>query len=119
MGEPITRESYRAALQKAVDLKGSEYVYWKPDGASGCQYMEGKNPSCLHAHALFSLGYTDLSQYERMSIKAIFDELDVEDDELIRAAARSQYEQDNGRTWGQALETFDSQLNDPIDPVSW
>lgn len=115
----INRETYRAALQKAVDLKGADYLYEKPVGSVTCRYMEEGQPSCLHATALHTLGITDLSQYEGLSVKVILADAGVEDDDLLVAAARSQLAQDTGKTWGAALEAFDSQFRNPVSPLYW
>lgn len=119
MGALITRESYREALAKAVELKGADFIYTKPEDAVMCRYMNGDDPDCIHAHALHALGVTQLHQYERTSIRVILHDLGVDDDILIEAAVRSQYVQDNGATWGKALEVFDSQISNPAPPHMW
>jgi hypothetical protein len=115
----ITRKSYRAALQEAVDLKGPDFIYEKPTGAILCRYMDGNEPDCIHAHALFSLGHTNLSQYEGLSVSVILSELGVDDEILVQAATRAQFAQDTGSSWGEALEAFDSQLSNPVSRSHW
>lgn len=114
MATPIDRESYRAALEWALAQKGADFIYVKPEGARTCQYMEGKNPSCIHAYALHNLGYTDLTEYEGVSVEVILDDLGVDDESLVRSAVKAQYAQDKGYSWGAAVKVFDSELSNPV-----
>lgn len=113
MPTEITRESYRAALQKAVDEKGSDYVYPKHEGDDvilSCRYVEENGyPGCIHGHALSYLGYSGLP--EGRSIYSILTNLSAFDDYLRGAAEESQIAQDQGKTWAEALEAYDKAMS--------
>lgn len=115
--QTITRESYRAALQEAVDAKGAGFVYTPPGDLSVCQYrhwdtavMEYK-PGCLHGHALALLGHELDESSEYTDITDVLGRVGVTDDGLLDAAQASQTAQDTGTPWGAALEAFDLRLS--------
>lgn len=112
-------------LERAVEEKGADYV--DPDAATvGCNYADAKgNPLCIVGHVVSYLGVdlrpvvlVDEGYYEREElwghgVSAI--ELNYANDaaphpgfsftnEAIWALGRAQTMQDNGETWGEALE---------------
>lgn len=119
------REQLRLALAK----KGEEYVYefppvWEYDDADRlmlvetgeCQYVrddlpEGPAPSCLWGHVLVGMGVSIESL--RVCEGTRIDEVSVTpwaDDLIDRAARESQRRQDNGETWGAAVQAFEDYI---------
>ncbi|WP_367137957.1 hypothetical protein [Saccharothrix sp. HUAS TT1] len=108
----ITRQTYRAALQAAVDARGADFTYQSPDGT--CLYVHHDEelgtttPGCLHGFALAVLGYELDSTHEYTPIRTLLSVLGVRGDDVLREAAQeSQRAQDRGESWGRALEVFD------------
>jgi hypothetical protein len=115
MTAPFTAAQYNQALREAVSLKGRDYVYPK-DAQGSCLYIENRYtedqaPSCIHGHALTSLGVDIPSILEETSIVQVLCKLGVTDKGLITAAALAQEFQDSGKTWGEAYDVFSSILS--------
>lgn len=108
-------------LQGAVDEKGPEYVY--PQGDEGCSYVREGRPSCMIGVALSRAGvsvdvlrvmdrgdWADPSGEPGDSAILIACEVSAElfgfstDDAAEVAFDQAQRMQDNGGTWGRALE---------------
>lgn len=114
----FTREEFTAALERAVALKGEDYVYERPEDGF-CKYMYDGQPSCLIGHALLDLGVEYSAQWEGKHARAIGHGVDHQDyvptfnwpdDSTAHAAIRAQGRQDDGETWGVALDTYKAYL---------
>lgn len=126
MSVTLTIENVVKAVEEAVELKGSDYVYPsnEPDPLresviGACQYVRSGAPSCLVGHALVSLGVplNRLASFDLQyanSAKAVLDTLyaeaiiDFENageelDEIETFLMAAQGKQDEGFTWGEAL----------------
>lgn len=112
----ITRESFSAALDAAVEERGAEFVYpyeWRvlvsaddPNRNTTCQYaLKDGTPACIVGLALSKLG-VDVSQLENTDATTILYSLGVDDVGLQSAAADAQESQDGGHTWGAARERY-------------
>jgi hypothetical protein len=99
-------------LERAVQEKGADYAMPKNEdggGVVGCVYFDEKTkkPSCLVGHALAYDGFTyeDLGVNNRRAISCVGPELyDRLADRTRRLLVHVQDDQDNGATWGSALE---------------
>ena len=119
MAMSLNVENYRSEMHKAVHQKGSDFVYKKPvqNGTVGvCVYVENRGtpeetPSCIHGHVLTALGYEIHEDREHKSIMHVLLEMGVTDEGLLVAAGASQAVQDEGKTWGQALDTFNKTVD--------
>jgi hypothetical protein len=129
--EPITRESFRWALDKAAATRGGDFVYpeeWKvqvntympdDDPASaqmGCvYYKEGVGAACIIGFALEALGVDvkELQGGDRANWWGADDVLfheGVHDSILVRAALEAQRVQDSGGKWEDAVKAYDEEL---------
>lgn len=108
----ITVEGVKAELQKALEVRGEDYVYPKVDGY--CNYVRDGEPSCLVGVVLHALGVPveRLEKADRFpvggkSAGALMRELDAEGwtipHEVRWIFANVQDEQDNGVPWGIAV----------------
>lgn len=97
-------------LEKAVELKGSEYVDPKSELAAGCSYADGDTCGCIVGTAFYINGAT-ISQLLRMDVEA-GNVVDYSNDELPEELTKSakwtfyeaQMHQDSGKTWGNAVD---------------
>lgn len=111
-----TNVEINAALKKALEAKGEDYVYegWS-DGA--CVYSLAAEPSCIVGHVLHAL---DPEMFERVAefekdynqsggdntFSNVVKRLNLPfEAEQHRALQNVQREQDDGRTWGHAVAT--------------
>lgn len=112
----ITLDESKQYLGEAVKEKGAEYVYknvTRGRGSETCAYFDPKTkkPSCLVGHVLVRKGVT----FERLharernlytDVQGLIDadiiKVDNETQALLDLAQRAQ---DQGQTWGSALET--------------
>lgn len=98
-----------AALKKALEVKGQDYVY---DNNGQCVYAIGGEPSCIVGHVLKEIdpeAFERVVEFERdndqnrgdTSLFGVADALKLpfEKDQL-KALAKVQQEQDNGMPWG-------------------
>lgn len=131
---PITIEAFTAAIEAAVQERGPEFIYpkgeygWRtligrPAGPSHdvtCLYVrtDADEPACIIGAALHQLGYplAYLRRFEgddgrdvlRMAIENV-------DERLVSAARAAQDHQDNGFTWGEALDVYRSVIADTLE----
>jgi len=120
----ITPENFRAALQRAVDARGANYIYQKVEvyegsGNWGCAYIDPQTgeASCLIGCALVDLGVSkewlrlvdidaEASGLPSSTADSVLRTLGAYAD-IANAARDAQTEQDTGGNWGHALEAFD------------
>jgi len=127
--KPITRESFRWALDKSAATRGGDFVYpeeWKVPlnevsqqgdiAATGCvYYKEGVGAACIIGFALETLG-VDVKELQGGARanwwgadEALF-HAGVRDQILMGAANAAQRVQDTGGTWENAVKAFDDEL---------
>lgn len=115
----ITVESMTAAMEKAVELRGADWVYprdnldWM-DGSSCVYVTTAGAPACIVGVALDILGI-DMKNRSNGSASEVLMTLDtlVSDEapgELAAALDRAQLAQDTGQTWGEALMAYKGTL---------
>lgn len=111
-----TNEQINAALSKALEAKGDDYVYenWQ-DG--NCVYSVAQEPSCIVGHVLHALDpemFKRVAEFEAdasenrgdTSFGAVALRLNLPfEREQRRALQNVQVEQDTGHTWGSAVAT--------------
>jgi hypothetical protein len=117
----ITKGRALSALQYAVTLRGADYIDpASGSGSPGCTYVRDGEPACIGAVALVHLGVdldilqeADTQQAEdgfdpSLASSEMQEHLWISEVGAERAAwkilAEAQRAQDNGRTWGRALE---------------
>ncbi len=128
----ITYESALEALKAAVAEKGEDYVYAWVDYK--CVYSHNGKPSCGVGHVLHRLGVdTEGFEHTTMNTK-MFDSLAYRLRDLsvititqsaIDLLREFQNCQDEGRTWGEALDIailfaeqqMEDQANRPLRPI--
>lgn len=99
----ITKATAISAVRQAVKAKGRDHT-------AVCSYMDGGQPACIVGHALFNLGVEPrvLDRIEGGTIGTAQRTLLHEDVEITLKALdfldTAQTEQDNGETWGVALD---------------
>lgn len=124
----ITREGFIQAVRDAVTERGEDWVYpqdrhdarwWarrstvKEDYI--CRYAQPDGtPACLFGLALSKLG-VDIEEFggESLGISDLLGRLtdpSLLGSDLIRAAEGAQEAQDNGLSWGVALQEFEEAL---------
>lgn len=108
----ITRESFRAALAKAVEEKGVDYVYPRNMTRAGrCQYVVDGEPACLIGYALWGFDPDIVMSMPNDSAAQIMHSLFGVEDSLLRGAANmAQAAQDSFMSWGDALRELDETL---------
>lgn len=126
--QPITLESFTAALEAVVEDRGHDWTYpesvesddeglvdpspWFLDGFSGCRYFlkDSGECACIIGATLDRLGYTakDIERIdgETESADTVLSRLGAEDPTLLGAATVAQSRQDSGARWGHALRAF-------------
>jgi len=113
----LTREAVTAAIEKVVAEKGADYVYDREHG--GCTYSEqtpeGVVPSCIVGHVIAKMDpelFQRVAEYESETGGFWWTGVDIripgiEQDSAVKYALReAQDAQDDGDTWGEALEAF-------------
>ena len=109
-----TRIEYAEAvelLQRAVAEKGADYVY-DPDSANpgsyGCAYFQQDGtPSCLVGHVIAYKGLTKglLGVWNGSDVDLLVERGFLDLDERAQwLLANAQNLQDNGKSWGEALD---------------
>ncbi|AWY05085.2 hypothetical protein SEA_HORTUS1_107 [Microbacterium phage Hortus1] len=111
-----TNAEINAALKKALEAKGEDYVY-EQDGMGGCYYAANGEPSCIVGHVAHALDpemFKAIEDFESDYDKSRGDNsfrnvvaglgLPFRDDQ-VRALSRVQQEQDTGTPWGTAVAT--------------
>lgn len=126
----------RALIVRAVEEKGADYVYERPDLGydpvteskyelgNTCRYTQYDEeaphhlaPSCLFGHVAHyrdpENGLVEAYDYEGQSAADMVNDLlglDFRDDPIAQAAQCAQGIQDGGHPWGAALREFDKHL---------
>lgn len=107
----LTLDEAKELLNRAVEERGRTYIYQSPvEGA--CVYFdpEGGCPSCLVGHVLaykgFSLDdFSPGSNINRWEVAQLVESgFLLVDDETQTLLTIAQTEQDDGMTWGRAVE---------------
>ena len=132
----ITRENFLAAMRKAVEKRGEDYVYPSLEedpslrgNAGECLYSKDGQPQCIIGMALYlidpalmptnvdkdelALNWAgDEHRYPHLDMDAhpVLRRRGVTDRGLLDAAAAAQSLQDSGHRWGEALEVFENGL---------
>lgn len=108
-----TNEQINAALNKALDEKGEDYVYPQADG--NCVYSLEGEPSCIVGHVLHTLDpemFKRVAEFERdydqnggdTSFGVVVTGLGLPfETEQRRALQNVQSSQDSGHTWEHAV----------------
>lgn len=113
----ITLDEAKELLARAVKEKGEDYVYvplregGRPNGRPQCAYFneEDRCPSCMVGYVLSYKGVT----YERLDatnsvvteVQDLVEEGHLKvDNHTLALLTVAQVEQDQGQTWGRALE---------------
>lgn len=100
----FTREEFTKALEEVVEGK-EDYVYREEHDT--CRYVIYNEPACLIGHVMHKLNILDGVQEGLSAYYA----LKLYTDEETRLAARAaQRKQDDGGTWGAALEKYREEL---------
>lgn len=107
----ITEAEFTEALEKAVSVKGEDYVY----GPTNCIYRTPEGaPSCLIGHVLYHLDPNLLDfagKWENVNVGGVLramarDGVATVPARVVRAAAAAQRAQDSKEPWGWALGTY-------------
>jgi hypothetical protein len=116
----ITDEQFTDALKAVVQERGKDFKYprgtegWSEKYGNGtyntnCLYVrtDVEEPACLIGAALHKAGVSleELRAQEGQSAWAFVETYGISGDKA-NAAQSAQYVQDDGKTWGEALETF-------------
>lgn len=111
-------QEFIKALNETVEEYGRNYVYPADKkvlyvGVPMCLYFDQKNPEkplCLIGVALSKLGYTTDDMSYSAGAALVLKDLGFSSD-VAEAARTAQSNQDFGRTWGEALDAFNKELN--------
>ena len=105
-------------LVRAKAAENPEFVYVRPRSEAGihgsCKYVVDGQPSCLIGHALWGAGLIDSSFEENYCntypFRALVHELGLQqlDDNERKWLISVQHHQDDGRSWGTAVEWTDN-----------
>lgn len=122
----FTTEQALEALRKAVELKGSDYVYppGEKDSPHGsCMYAHNGSPSCIVGHLVNILDpeiFARLAAAEEQGGPHGAEELTNPDVNYLpedfwspstaRVLGFAQYAQDRGELWGTALATAEDNV---------
>lgn len=110
-----TNAEINAALSKALEANGDDYVYPQAEGA--CVYSLEGEPSCIVGHVLHTLDpemFKKVEEFERdydqnggdTSFGAMVAKLGLPfETEQRRALQNVQVQQDMGHTWGYSVAT--------------
>lgn len=106
-----TNAEINAALRKALDEKGEDYVYEHWSGS--CDYARKGEPSCIVGHVLHALDpemFEDVASHELdpgsgdLTFDAVAADLELPfDSDQITALRNVQAIQDLGRPWGDSV----------------
>lgn len=94
------------SVAKAVDERGSNYVYQPPSEEDPCAYLHGERPGCVFGCALLDSGLmtkTALRKEEGLGIADILNFRLHVDRDFGHAMGEVQAKQDNGKTWGESF----------------
>lgn len=108
----LTLDQALELLDRAVELKGADYVYPRPaldspGAGNGCFYLHADGPGCIVGHVLHWAGLTneELSSIEGAKAGGVgrrVPRLHM-DERVGDLLAHVQSEQDTGETWGAAV----------------
>lgn len=111
----VTEEQFTAAMRAAVEERGADYVYpvWDRAGADDyhdkygtCKYSTPDGtPACIVGLALSKIDPALVPPYKHNAGAHDLNVLGAGSD-LAYAAFAAQQEQDDGGTWGSALEQY-------------
>ncbi|WP_277670928.1 hypothetical protein [Saccharomonospora viridis] len=125
----LNEATFTAAIKAAVDKRGKHWVYpinetgWvlynlTGEFGGGCRYfLESGEPACLIGTALAELGATPEDVTEGLNAGQVLYDLTGEGRDnfnpysdstpsWVRAAVAAQEEQDDGLSWGEALNKY-------------
>lgn len=121
----ITVEQFTAAMEAAVAERGADYVYPAPvekghpddyhNAAGTCMYQTSDGaPACIIGVALSKIDPSLMPAYgDTFGASAVIHRLtDGNSYELPEAAGAAQDAQDQGKTWGEALEAYKKSLKE-------
>lgn len=132
----LTIERARELLVEAVEEKGADYIYplWDspnieclygnyadPQNISYNDSFEEQGcdgPGCIVGHVLVKAGVSQETLYQNEGTGAVSLVAKLQGSDQFRgtplsnALSAAQSKQDNGSTWGEALEAFDLYLKD-------
>jgi hypothetical protein len=101
-------------LLEIIEEKGSDYRYEKPGGSTHCQYFRGLQPGCIVGHLLAKHGVTYETLGSTNNSKAVSELVDCYvlniDDKTRAFLVDVQSSQDNGNSWGRAMDLAIGQL---------
>lgn len=108
-------ETVFAELKQIVDEVGHDFVYQGPEDARyRCLYVHGDKPGCIAGQWLVRFGGVELDtlkKWEGQQAAKVITELEVDVTRDARGVIRcAQQEQDSDETWGDALATTRSLL---------
>lgn len=103
----ITPEKAIALLEECVAEKGAAFIYERPQG-NACAFVDKGVPSCLVGHALHKAGITlaALRRFDKVggNIECLVNDGSIALPEVATSIfQRAQELQDDGWTWGKAL----------------
>lgn len=105
----LTYDQAKAELEAIVAEKGADYIYERPVDSQSCVYFHAGEPSCIIGHLLarHDVRVPEDQRVNRTSVGELAEQYGVLEpaDEAARVLLREVQEyQDNGDTWGIALE---------------
>lgn len=117
MGIQVSDEQFIEAMKAAVAERGEDYVYpeWSGNGLEDdyhdkwgqCEYSTPSGePACLIGLALSKIDEDLVPKYGEGNISAYYALPESISDVVRQAANEAQDEQDNEKTWGEALGAF-------------
>lgn len=121
MTTELTHEQIQAIMEDLVEQYGPDFVYERRSDIHGtpqCWYTSVRDddsvePSCLVGQVLHraGVGLIYLREREGCSASSVLDELQTDallltSTRTVTALAMAQKVQDNGGTWGAALQAF-------------
>ena len=113
--QPITAENFTEAMRQAVAERGADWVYpaedgeWMLDGSSCCYFLLDGSPACIIGTALHKLGYGPNDVSEGTDAFGILTRWKAPLD-VASAAGLAQDAQDEGKPWGEALATYETEM---------
>lgn len=102
----FTEEQFTQAMRDAVAERGEDFVYSVRSPTWRCNYTEADGSiGCLIGLALSKID-PSLVPKHRSQIPAIGVLSSLTTEKVAEAANKAQYEQDTGKTWGEALSMY-------------
>lgn len=124
----LNEETFTAAIKQAVELRGAEYVYSDAEKVptpgsliQRCVYSnQDGSPSCLIGQALYLIdpelmpSFDESLEEDASASTVLRARLGLGEDDLtptwVRAAQAAQSAQDDGASWGVALDAYNARL---------